>query len=125
MGILFASVIFLLLLQLIKHSMDRLHSIVLIVFFFILAQFVLRRQVIPFWQMLEETFNKAPYTKGLLYTAFLLIVSDLICDLLDQMEYEVISTVVKLSIRITLVGYWFKELQPAFKSVLELLERLQ
>ncbi|ATP40962.1 pyruvate formate-lyase [Solibacillus sp. R5-41] len=125
MSILFASVVFILLLQLIKQSMDRLHSIILIVFFFIFVQFVVRGQLIPFWQVLEETFNKAPYAKGLLFTAFLLILSELFCELLDQMEYEAFSTVVKLSIRLTLVGYWFNELQPAFKSVMELLERLQ
>lgn len=105
--------------------MDRLHAIILIVFFFIFAQFVIRRQLIPSWQLLEETFRKAPYTKGLLFTAFLLILSDLFCELLAQMEYDAFATVVKLSIRLTLVGYWFNELQPAFKSVLELLERLQ
>lgn len=125
MSILFASVIFLLLLQLIKQSMDRLHAILLIVFFFIFVQFVIRRQLIPFWQLLEETFRQAPYTKGLLFTALLLILSDLFCELLAQMEYDAFATIVKLSIRLTLVGYWFNELQPAFKSVLELLGRLQ
>ncbi|MEG0473214.1 MAG: hypothetical protein RR588_12850 [Solibacillus sp.] len=85
----------------------------------------MRRQLIPFWQVLEETFSKAPYAKGLLFTAFVLILSELFCELLEQMEYEAFTTIVKLSIRLTLVAFWFTELQPAFKSVMELLERLQ
>lgn len=120
---LFASVILLLLLVLIKQSMDKLHALFVVIFFFIFCQFVIRNQLIPLWQKLASIFEQVPYSKGLLYTALLLILSELFCELLEQLEYESLAAIVKLSIRITLVGFWLLELQPALTTLLSLLER--
>ena len=122
---LFASIISLVLLLFIKQSMDKLHSIVVVIFFFIFIQFIVLRQLIPLWQQLNSAFQKVPYSKGLLFTAFLFVLSELICELLDQMEYEAFALAVKLSIRLTLVSYWFVLLQPAFHRLVNLLERFQ
>ncbi|AWE07937.1 pyruvate formate-lyase [Lysinibacillus sp. 2017] len=123
MTIAFASIIFLLLLLLLKQSMDKLHPIILVILFFILMQFVMMGQLIPLWQQLSNVFQAVPYSKSLLFTAFLFVIGEMICALLDQFEYEAIATVVKLSIRITVVSYWLKILQPAFQTLVNLLER--
>ncbi|MEK4628269.1 MAG: pyruvate formate-lyase [Solibacillus sp.] len=120
---LFASIIFVVLLVLIKQSMDKLHAIIVVIAFFIFVQFIILRQLIPLWQKLAQIFTQVPYSKGLLFTAFLLILSELICSLLDQLEYESFVTAVQLSIRIVLVSYWLTLLEPAFRTLVNLLER--
>ena len=122
---LFASVIFLVLLLFMKQSMDKLHGILVVIAFFIFMQFVVRQQLVPLWQQLAHIFNIIPYSKGLLFTAFLFILNELLCELLEQLEYEAFASLVTLSIRITVIVYWIKELQPAFQSLSRLLERFQ
>ena len=122
---LFASVIFLVLLLFMKQSMDKLHGILVVIAFFIFMQFVVRHQLVPLWQQLAHLFNSVPYSKSLLFTAFLFIMNELLCELLEQLEYEAFASLVTLSIRITVILYWIKELQPAFQSLARLLERFQ
>jgi hypothetical protein len=120
---LFASIIFVVLLLLIKQSMDKLHAIIAVIAFFIFVQFIILRQLIPLWQQLAQIFTQVPYSKGLLFTAFLLILCELICALLDQMEYESFVTAVQLSVRIVLVSYWLTLLEPAFRTLVNMLGR--
>ncbi|MEK5185518.1 pyruvate formate-lyase [Solibacillus sp. FSL W7-1324] len=122
---LFASVIYLVLFLFLKQTMDKLHSIIVVIAFFIFFQFVIREQLIPLWQRLAVIFNNVPYSKGLLFTALLFLLNELICQLLDQFEYEAFATLVTLSIRMTAVLYWINLLQPKFQLLIQLLERLQ
>lgn len=122
---LFASVIYLVLFLFLKQTMDKLHSIIVVIAFFIFFQFVAREQLIPLWQRLAVIFNNVPYSKGLLFTALLFLLNELICQLLDQFEYEAFATLVTLSIRMTAVLYWINLLQPKFQLLIQLLERLQ
>ncbi|AMO85983.1 signal transduction histidine kinase [Solibacillus kalamii] len=122
---LFASVIYLVLFLFLKQTMDKLHSIIVVIAFFIFFQFVVREQLIPLWQRLAVIFNNVPYSKGLLFTALLFLLNELICQLLDQFEYEAFATLVTLSIRMTAVLYWINLLQPKFQLLIQLLERLQ
>ena len=121
---LFASVIYLVLFLILKQTMDKLHSIIVVIAFFIFFQFVVREQLIPLWQRLAVIFNNVPYSKGLLFTALLFLLNELICQLLDQFEYEAFATLVTLSIRMTAVLYWINLLQPKFQLLIQLLERL-
>lgn len=121
---LFASVIYLVLFLFLKQTMDKLHSIIVVIAFFIFFQFVVREQLIPLWQRLAVIFNNVPYSKGLLFTALLFLLNELICQLLDQFEYEAFATLVTLSIRMTAVLYWINLLQPKFQLLIQLLERL-
>ncbi|MER1988757.1 pyruvate formate-lyase [Solibacillus isronensis] len=122
---LFASIIYLVLFLILKQTMDKLHSIIVVIAFFIFFQFVVREQLIPLWQRLAVIFNNVPYSKGLLFTALLFLLNELICQLLDQFEYEAFATLVTLSIRMTAVLYWINLLQPKFQLLIQLLERLQ
>lgn len=122
---LFASVIYLVLFLFLKQTMDKPHSIIVVIAFFIFFQFVIREQLIPLWQRLAVIFNNVPYSKGLLFTALLFLLNELICQLLDQFEYEAFATLVTLSIRMTAVLYWINLLQPKFQLLIQLLERLQ
>ena len=118
---LFASVIYLVLFLILKQTMDKLHSIIVVIAFFIFFQFVVREQLIPLWQRLAVIFNNVPYSKGLLFTALLFLLNELICQLLDQFEYEAFATLVTLSIRMTAVLYWINLLQPKFQLLIQLL----
>ena len=122
---LFASVIYLVLFLFLKQTMDKLHSIIVVIAFFIFFQFVIREQLIPLWQRLAVLFNSVPYSKGLLFTALLFLMNELICKLLEQYEYDAFATLVTLSIRMTAVLYWINLLQPKFQLLIQLLERLQ
>lgn len=122
---LFASIIYLVLFLILKQTMDKLHSIIVVIAFFIFFQFVVREQLIPLWQRLAVIFSNVPYSKGLLFTALLFLLNELICQLLDQFEYEAFATLVTLSIRMTAVLYWINLLQPKFQLLIQLLERLQ
>ncbi|MEK3766313.1 MULTISPECIES: pyruvate formate-lyase [unclassified Solibacillus] len=122
---LFASVIYLVLFLFLKQTMDKLHSIIVVIAFFIFFQFVIREQLIPLWQRLAVIFNSVPYSKGLLFTALLFLMNELICQLLEQYEYDAFATLVTLSVRMTAVLYWINLLQPKFQVLIQLLERLQ
>ncbi|MBD8037009.1 pyruvate formate-lyase [Solibacillus sp. A46] len=122
---LFASVIYLVLFLFLKQTMDKLHSIIVVIAFFIFFQFILREQLIPLWQRLAVIFNSVPYSKGLLFTALLFLMNELICQLLEQYEYDAFATLVTLSVRMTAVLYWINLLQPKFQVLIQLLERLQ
>ncbi|MBD8033462.1 MULTISPECIES: pyruvate formate-lyase [Solibacillus] len=122
---LFASVIYLVLFLFLKQTMDKLHSIIVVIAFFIFFQFIIREQLIPLWQRLAVIFNSVPYSKGLLFTALLFLMNELICQLLEQYEYDAFATLVTLSIRMTAVLYWINLLQPKFQVLIQLLERLQ
>ena len=121
---LFASVLFLLLLVFIQQLFDKLHSVIVIIFFFIFLQFIMRLQLFPLWQQLATLFQSVPYSKGLLYTALLFLCKDIFCALLEQMEYEAYAVLITLSVRLTVVVYWVNELTTPFQTLLRLLERL-
>ncbi|MGN7478359.1 pyruvate formate-lyase [Solibacillus silvestris] len=122
---LFASIIYLVLFLFLRQTMDKLHNIIVVIAFFIFFQFIVYEQLIPLWQRLAVIFNSVPYSKGLLFTAFLFLLSETICRLLEQMEYEAFATLVTVSIRMTLLLYWINLLQPKFQVLIQLLERLQ
>ena len=121
---LFASVLFLLLLVFIQQLFEKLHSVIVIIFFFIFLQFIMRLQLFPLWQQLATLFQSVPYSKGLLYTALLFLCKDIFCALLEQMEYEAYAVLITLSVRLTVVVYWVNELTTPFQTLLRLLERL-
>lgn len=122
---LIGSVIFLLLLLLMKEAYRPLHGLLTVIFFFVLAQFVFFEQLLPLFQLLFGIARSVPYGHGLLFSAALLIVGQLVATLLNEQEYEAMAEVVRLAVRLTLVTFWFMQLQPAFKELQSLLERLQ
>ena len=123
MNILFGSIIFIVLLILLNQVMDKLHPVFVIIFFFILMQAIVFQLLIPLFQQLQVVFHKVPYSKNLLWTAFLLLIGEMICGLLEQMEYEAFATLVKFAVRLVLVSYWLTLLLPAFQTIANLLER--
>jgi hypothetical protein len=123
MNILFASIVFIVLLLFLNQVMDKLHPIFVIIFFFIMMQAIVFQLLIPLFQQLQVVFQKVPYSKNLLWTAFLLLIGEMICGLLEQLEYEAFAELVKFAVRLVLVSYWLMLLQPAFQTIANLLER--
>lgn len=125
MIVLFGSIIFLLLLLLMKEVYRPLHALLTVIFFFILFQYVLREQLMPLFKTLFSITGSVPYGRSLLFTAVLLLIGQLIVALLVEQEYEAIAEVVRLAVRLTLLTFWLMQLTPAFKELQTLLERLQ
>ena len=88
-----------------------------------MMQAVVLQLLIPLFQQLHIVFQKVPYSKSLLWTAFLLLLGEMICGLLEQLEYEAFATLVNFAVRLVLVSYWLSLLQPAFQTIANLLER--
>ena len=125
MIVLFGSIIFLLLLLLIKEVYHPLHALLTVILFFILFQYVFREQLLPLFQILFSITASVPYGRSLLFSAVLLLVGRLVTTLLVEQEYEAIAEIVQLAVRLTLVTFWLMQLTPAFKELQTLLERLQ
>lgn len=125
MIVLFGSIIFLLLLLLMKEVYRPLHALLTVIFFFILFQYVLREQLLPLFKTLFSIAGSVPYGRSLLFSAVLLLIGQLIVALLVEQEYEAIAEVVRLAVRLTLLTFWLMQLTPAFKELQTLLERLQ
>lgn len=125
MVVLFSSVLFLLLLLLIKEAYKPLHALFTVILFFVLLQFVFRVQLLPLIHTLYNVAELIPYGKELLFSALLLLVGRLIMTLLNEHEYEAIAELVQLAVRLTLLSFWLVQLTPAFKALQRLLERLQ
>ncbi|MER2106641.1 MAG: pyruvate formate-lyase [Solibacillus sp.] len=125
MIVLFGSIIFLLLLLLMKEAYRPLHALLTVILFFILFQYVLREQLLPLFKTLFSITANVPYGRSLLFSAVLLIIGQLLVTLLVEQEYEAIAEVVRLAVRLTLITFWLMQLTPAFKELQTLLERLQ
>ncbi|MER1984904.1 MAG: pyruvate formate-lyase [Solibacillus sp.] len=125
MIVLFGSIIFLLLLLLMKEAYRPLHALLTVILFFILFQYVLREQLLPLFKTLFSITANVPYGRSLLFSAVLLIIGQLLVALLVEQEYEAIAEVVRLAVRLTLITFWLMQLTPAFKELQTLLERLQ
>ncbi|MER2191188.1 MAG: pyruvate formate-lyase [Solibacillus sp.] len=125
MIVLFGSIIFLLLLLLMKEAYRPLHALLTVILFFILFQYVLREQLLPLFKTLFSITANVPYGRSLLFSAVLLIIGQLLVALLVEQEYEAIAEIVRLAVRLTLITFWLMQLTPAFKELQTLLERLQ
>lgn len=125
MIVLLGSIIFLVLLLLMKEAYKPLHALLSVIFFFILFQYVFREQIYPLFQTLFTMTASVPYGRSLLFSAVLLLVGRLIATLLEEQEYEAIAELVTLAVRLTLVTFWLMQLTPAFQELQTLLERLQ
>lgn len=125
MIVLFGSIIFLILLLLMKEVYPPLHALFTVILFFILFQYVFREQLLPLFQILFTMTVSVPYGRSILFSAVLLLMGRLVNVLLVEQEYEAIAEVVQLAVRLTLITFWLMQLTPAFKELQTLLERLQ
>ncbi len=124
MTTIFAVVILLLLLQLIKQAIPSLHSLFTIIFTFIFLQFVFVQSIIPWARHFVTIIQHVPYALSLLYTAIVFLLSEFMFTLLVDHEYEALGEVMRIAVRIALVTYWMTELEPAIQALSNLLKRV-
>ena len=72
MTILIYAVILLIILILIRETIPKLHSLIAIIFFFILLHFLLSKSVLPFIGQILSYLNSVPYVAQLIYSALFL-----------------------------------------------------
>lgn len=125
MTFLIFAVILLLLLIFIKESIPKLHSLITIIFFFILLHFLLSMHVIPFVAQLQSYVQSVPYVPQLVYSALFYQLGLLFQMLFADEEYEVIGELVMISIRIVLLSYWAAEFAKVLSNFSSILEKLQ
>jgi hypothetical protein len=121
----FYAVILILILILIKDSFQKLHTIIAIVFFFLLLHFLLSMLVIPFLEKLLSFVHSVPYVAQLVYSALFYQIGSLIHSMFEEQEYESIGELVMIAVRIVLLTYWIGEFATVLSKFSSILEKLQ
>ena len=121
----FYAVILLLVLILIKDAYSKLHTIIAIVFFFVLLHFLLSMLVIPFLEKLLSYVHSVPYVAQLVYSALFYQVGSLISTIFEELEYDSIGELVMIAVRIVLLTYWLTEFATVLSKFSSILEKLQ
>jgi hypothetical protein len=105
--------------------MVKLHPLFMVIFFFILLQFLFFQQIMPFVTSVHLVLTQLPYSKGLVYSALLLVIGHLFAVLFEEQDYDAMAELIRLSVRLTLLSFWFVQLAPVFQQLMRLFERLQ
>ncbi|KGR78403.1 hypothetical protein [Ureibacillus manganicus] len=121
----FYAVILMLILILIKDSFQKLHTLIAIIFFFILLHFLLSMLVIPFLEKLLSYVHSVPYVAQLVYSALFYQLGSLIHTIFEEQEYESIGELVMIAVRIVLLTYWLTEFATVLSKFSSILEKLQ
>lgn len=125
MILLLYSIILLLLLLLIKGSMDKLTPIFTVMFFFIFFERVYSLLLRPFISELAHLTSGLPYSRLLLYSAFIFLMGKLFGVLLEQNDHDALAELLQLAVRIFIISLWMKEMIPIFSKLSNLLQMLQ
>lgn len=119
------AVILLLLLILLKETTHQLHSLIAIIFFFVLLHFLLSMLVIPFIEQLLSYVHSVPYVPQLVYSALFYQIGYFFYKLFEGEEYEAIGELVMIAVRVVLLFYWTSELAKVLSKFATILEKLQ
>lgn len=125
MIILFYAVILLIILILIRETVPKLHSLIAIIFFFILLHFLLSKSVLPFIGQILSIVNSIPYVTQLIYSALFYQLGLFFQKLFEEQEYEAFGEFIMLSVRIVLLSYWISEFAKVLSNFSSILEKLQ
>lgn len=117
-------IVCLLLLLFVRGTMEKLHPIVQVLVYFILIAEIYRQLLRPIFTQLATSFTHIPYSQSILYSAFLLIINELIQAILEENEQEAIGQAVTLAVRASLISMWFVQLRPAIMQMTTLLQKL-
>lgn len=119
------AVILLLLLILLKETTHKLHSLIAIIFFFVLLHFLLSMLVLPFIDQLLSYVHSVPYVPQLVYSALFYQIGHFFYKLFEGEEYEAIGELIMIAVRVVLLFYWTSELAKVLSSFSTILEKLQ
>ena len=119
------AVVLLLLLILLRETTHQLHSLIALIFFFVLLHFLLSMLVIPFIEQLLSYVHSVPYVPQLVYSALFYQIGSLIHSMFEEQEYEAIGELVMIAVRIVLLTYWIGEFADVLSKFSSILEKLQ
>lgn len=125
MSALFSVVILLLLLLFIKQAIPTLHPLFAVIFTLIFLQVVAMQTIIPWARSFHAMVQSIPYAQSLLYTAVVLLLSEVILQLLTEHEYDTLGEIMHIAVRISLIVYWLAQLQPIIEALTNLLQKVQ
>ena len=125
MTFLIYAVILMLLLMFIKETIDKLHGLIVVIFFFVLLYFLLSMLTIPFIEQLLSYVHSVPYVPQLVYSALFYQLGLFFQSIFKEEEYETFGELVMFSIRIVLLFYWTSELGKILSNLSSILEKLQ
>ena len=118
------TVVCMVLLNFIKGAIGKLHSIISIIFFFLFLAQIYQLVLYPLFSELVSITDVLPYSKLIIYTALLLLFSQLIKSVLEEQEYDALSEGVDIAVRGSLILLWLQQLKPAMSQLTVLLQKL-
>ncbi|WP_413362632.1 hypothetical protein [Lysinibacillus sp. 3P01SB] len=118
------TVVCMVLLNFIKGAIGKLHSIISIIFFFLFLTQIYQFVLYPLFSELVSITDVLPYSKLIIYTALLLLFSQLIKAVLEEQEYDALSQGVDIAVRGSLILLWIQQLKPAMSQLTVLLQKL-
>lgn len=118
------TVVCMVLLNFVKGAMGKLHSIISIIFFFLFLAQIYQLVLYPLFSELVSITDVLPYSKLIIYTALLLLLSQLIKSVLEEQEYDALSDGVDIAVRGSLILLWLQQLKPAMSQLTVLLQKL-
>ncbi len=118
------TVVCMVLLNFVKGAMGKLHSIISIIFFFLFLAQIYQLVLYPLFSELVSITDVLPYSKLIIYTALLLLFSQLIKSVLEEQEYDALSDGVDIAVRGSLILLWLQQLKPAMSQLTVLLQKL-
>ncbi len=118
------TVVCMVLLNFIKGAIGKLHSIISIIFFFLFLAQIYQLVLYPLFSELVSITDALPYSKLIIYTALLLLFSQLIKSVLEEQEYDALSEGVDIAVRGSLILLWIQQLKPAMSQLTVLLQKL-
>lgn len=111
------------LLQLIKETYPRIHSIVYTIYIFLFLTYILTVFIIPFVSQYTSFIpaNLLPVFKLLIFSVVLLFLSQIIEELLSDYEYTSLATLFTFTTKAILLLVWLNHLKQFYDKFLSLL----
>ena len=124
MTVLFIVLTYVILLLFLKEANARLHTLLSLVFYVVLFQWIVLQQVLPFFRRLAAMLETMPFSMPILYTVIVLLFAEQLHHLLNHYEYESLAQLLLLTTRLFLLVYWLDEAQLPIQEVVSLLQSL-
>ena len=114
------------LLQFIQEIYPRLHSIIYTIFIFLFLTYIAQSTVFPFVNDFLGVIPPVvqPVIKLLLFSMFLLFLSQIVEELLIEYEYTSLASIITFTTKAILLLIWIQHMQPFFQKFFAIIESL-
>ena len=119
-GVLGMFIIGFLLLMFMRQVNGPLYPMVFTIMFLWLLVYVWTMKWRPFVVKLEAIFESVPYSKPLLLTATILVISDLLEALFSQFDMESYGQLLKVAVQLTIILLWLPEIERLLNQFMQI-----